>query len=157
MRASDIIYHALNKCPPTNKRGSDISLNQQILLSEIRSLSPHQRPNILEGHLCLINNEDKIECIPEYIFENLHLTGIVLLKTNIQNAQNRLWKRDHTYYPIEQLRQLQEQEQIYASKLSRKIAIPLISVYDGQNDDVKSLIAHLQKNINNTLDIMPKE
>ena len=157
LRASDVIYHALNKCPPTNKRVADISFNQQILLSEIRSLDTHQRPNILEGHLCLINNEDKIECIPEYIFENLHLTGIILLKANIQNAQNRLWKRDHTHYPIEQLRQLQKQEQIHALRLSHTLTVPLITVHDGQREELKSLIVQLQKILDNSLDILSEE
>lgn len=153
LRASDLIYATLKSSPPKDKRISNICSNQQALLKALYSLPPNQRPHILEGHLCLLDNYGRVKHIPQNVFKRLQLSGLIFLQVNEKTAQQRLWKRDHVRYSIEQLNLLQQQEKAYALKLSHKLSIPLIFVHDGQNCERQILIENLKKILDHPIDI----
>ncbi len=77
--ASQLIYSYLQKQPPLDKRISGIEQNQYVLVKALKEHPVGSSNQVLEGHSCLLNQRNEIEYIPETIFDELCLSGILLL------------------------------------------------------------------------------
>lgn len=141
--ASDLIKK-LKYFESTDKKVKEISSNQDVLLQSIEKFVEDNTINILDGHLCLINNEDGISRIPQYVFKELNLRGIVCLYDDVNKIVEKLYKRDKKVYSVELIQTLQDEEIRYAKELSRELDIPLLLYsVDEDNDEVIHFIKEI--------------
>lgn len=116
------------------KKVKDVTDNQQILLTALATeRSKIEGDIILDGHICMLNAEGRIECIPEEFVTKALINGIVLLQDNPRNIVKRQSERDGRNLPIDTIRSLQEEEIWYCEKLFSTHAIPY-SIINGACD-----------------------
>lgn len=137
--ASQLIYSYLQKQPPLDKRISGIEQNQYVLVKALKEHPVGSSNQVLEGHSCLLNQRNEIEYIPETIFDELCLSGILLLTRNILNIVETLQNRDQIKYDANVLERLQCAEIEYVKILSKKLDVPLIEIRSENIEDVVKL------------------
>ena len=107
-----------------NKIVTDVTGNQNSLLSAVNKYLQHGRWYLLDGHFCLMNKDDSISEIPYQIFKTLSLMGIIVFFDDIDCIRDRLNKRDNVTYDIDLLNSFQEQELTYSKLVADKLGIP---------------------------------
>lgn len=120
-----------------DKKVKNVNGNQDLLINSINNLVEHDI-FILDGHTCLINNENCIESIDIDIFRRINVIGIVLVYDDINIISERLYKRDNIHFDKLLLDNLQKFEILNTEKLSEELRVPLLSFKNG--DDIKRLI-----------------
>ena len=120
-----------------DKKAKNVNDNQDLLINSINNLVEHDT-FILDGHTCLINNENRIELIDIEIFRRINVIGIVLVYDDINIISERLYKRDNIYFDKSLLDDLQKSERLNTEKLSEELRVPLLSFKNG--NDIKRLI-----------------
>lgn len=120
-----------------DKKVNNVNSNQDLLINSINNLVEHDI-FILDGHTCLINNENCIESIDIDIFRRINVIGIVLVYDDINIISERLYKRDNIRFDKLLLDNLQKSEILNTEKLSEELRVPLLSFKNG--DDIKRLI-----------------
>ncbi|MDO4401916.1 MAG: AAA family ATPase, partial [Clostridiaceae bacterium] len=111
-----------------NKNVDDVNKNQQILFEAIKIFFNDSDLYLLDGHFCLINNQDEIVNIPSYLFEKLDLISIILLKNTPENIFLNLKKRDNKEYDINFVKTFQHNEILRAKYISKKLNVELIEI-----------------------------
>lgn len=120
-----------------DKKVNNVNSNQDLLINSINNLVEHDI-FILDGHTCLINNENCVESIDIDIFRRINVIGIVLVYDDINIISERLYKRDNIGFDKLLLDNLQKSEILNTEKLSEELRVPLLSFKNG--DDIKRLI-----------------
>lgn len=120
-----------------NKKVNNVNSNQDLLVDSINNLVDHDL-FILDGHTCLINNENHVELIDIDIFRRINVIGIILVYDDINIISERLAKRDNTNFDKLLLNDLQKAEVLNTEKLSKELSIPLLFFKNG--DDINRLI-----------------
>ena len=79
--ASDLIKRYKEPDDAGHKRVKNIAGNQDVLLLALNlERSKTEKDIILDGHLCLVNKNGEVECIPEAFIYKAEVSGIVLLQ-----------------------------------------------------------------------------
>lgn len=134
LEASSLIKRYKEADDAGYKRVKDISNNQEVLLKAIVETKQTIRNNIiLDGHLCLLNSEGKIECIPEEFIIKASINGIILLQDNKDAIVQRQTMRDGREISCELIDMIQKEERKYCEMLFSKYNI-LYSVIDNNCD-----------------------
>lgn len=128
LKSSYLIYEYLKKQPPKDKRISDIGGNQNALIKALRDHVSMESDQILEGHTCLLNEQNVVKRIPEEVFDQLDLSGIILVTRDIFAVSNDLCSRDGIRYNVEVLEKMQQEETVYTQILSQRLDIPLLRI-----------------------------
>ena len=105
---------------------SNINRNQDLLISAIREIIPSNEDYILDGHLCLISNNNEISRIPKTTFQSIELKVMIVLIDNPKKIANRLYKRDNKVYDKVFLDSFQAEEIKYAKELCNDLNIKLL-------------------------------
>lgn len=79
------------------------------------------------GIFCILNSNNEIEYLPDFVYEELSLTKIILLEAEPENIYKNLQKRDKKNYSIEIIEELLKSERKQASKIASMLNIPLYS------------------------------
>lgn len=103
-----------------NKNRKNIGSDQNILLKAIE-LFVKEKKYILDGHFCLLNNNDQITRIPSTIFEELKIEIIFILTAEINTIIHRLKKRDGINYNYDMISQFQNEEIKYGKEIADKL------------------------------------
>lgn len=120
-----------------NKKVNNVNSNQDLLVNSINNLVDYDL-FILDGHTCLINNENHVELIDIDIFRRINVIGIVLVYDDVNIISERLDKRDNTHFDKLLLDDLQKAEVLNTEKLSKELSIPLLFFKNA--DDIDRLI-----------------
>ena len=116
------------------KRVKDISNNQDVLLTALLKEQKTVRNNIiLDGHLCLLNSNGELECIPEDFIIKASINGIILLQDKAETIAQRQAIRDGKKISCELIDMMQKEERNYCEMLFSKYNI-LYSVIDNNCD-----------------------
>lgn len=111
------------------KQVSSVKNNQDVLINAIKNISERDTKNfILDGHLCIFNAEGDVERIPEYFFEETHITGVVLLQDSPETICKRINQRDASDISLYAIQKMQDEEQKYAEELRAKLQIKCVYI-----------------------------
>ena len=106
------------------KKVSDVNHNQEVL---IKAIEEETRLNgddcIMDGHLCIFNARGEVERVPESFFVKAQIAGIILLQDEPKVISERIYQRDSAQISIEDIRKMQDEEEMYANELKEKFQI----------------------------------
>lgn len=123
--ASELIRQYQDSEDAGYKKVKNVSGNQEILLEALnhakRNINKHV---LLDGHLCIINSDDKIERIPEAFILQAGIKGIILLQEQISIIEQRQQSRDGIGLSDKMIGKIQCEEKEYAESLFKKYQIP---------------------------------
>lgn len=123
--AGDLISEINGETYGRNKAVKDIENNQDILLLAVETKLQVCPEMILAGHFCIVNKNNKVETLPDYIFNKIHLRQIILLEADVLQVAKNIYSRDQQVYPIQTLAQLIACERMQAQRVSQTLRIPL--------------------------------
>lgn len=126
--ASELIKKMANRGISDHKKVQHISDNQELLLEALSEIDGTQY--ILDGHLCLINIQNKIERISNGIFQTMDIESIYIVVDEPEKIQRRLKNRDEQIWNLELIASFQQEEFEYAKYLAEKMNIPLRIIHN---------------------------
>lgn len=120
--ASQLISSVHNPEDAGNKRVKDVKNNQAILLNGLKKLwTNHDGTFLLDGHIVILDSNDRIQRIPISFFEDGMFDTLILLQDNPRLIYDRLIKRDgFSKLSLELISDIQRQETMYAEELVKK-------------------------------------
>ena len=122
--ASDLIKRWNKTAVRADKKVANINDNQDILISAINEYVVEDLI-ILDGHFCLLNEEQVPEKVPETTFKKLNLASATVMHDDVEAIINRIGKRDSTAQNINVFEALQNKEIAYAKELSKRLSFPI--------------------------------
>lgn len=128
--ASELIKKMANREIGDYKKVQYISENQKLLLEALSKINDTQY--ILDGHLCLMNTQSKIERISYDVFQSMNIESIYIVVDVPEKIQNRLRDRDNQIWDLGVIASFQQEEFAYAKYLAKKMNIPLKIIYDNK-------------------------
>jgi len=138
--ASDLISDINGEKYGATKSVSDKNINQKILIKSVKQKLSQNNSILLAGHFCILDKKNQIEYLPEFVFQELNISKIILLEADIQKIIHNLSSRDNKIYTPELIEALMKSESLQAFKVSQYLNIPLI-VHRMQfdNSDIQSI------------------
>lgn len=124
--SGDLISEINKETYGANKAVRNKLDNQNILITAVESKLSNEPSIILAGHFCIFNKDNEVEHIPEFVFQQIHLTQIVLLEAEPEIICENLRKRDEKTYSKELIKKLIRLEHDSSEKMANKLNIPLI-------------------------------
>lgn len=112
------------------KKVQRISDNQEMLLEALSEINSTQY--ILDGHLCLINAQNKIQRISYDVFQAMNIESVYIVVDTPEKIQRRLKSRDNQIWSLEFIAAFQQEEFAYAKYLTEKMNIPLKIMYENE-------------------------
>lgn len=137
--AGDLISECNNEIYGKNKKVRDKDGNQDVLIECVDRKLREKNSIILAGHFCILGNDDKPDVLPEFVYEKIQITAIVLLEASVQTVIKHLEKRDGKIYSGELIQSFIMLEKQQAEKISQKIHVPLIihkMNFDNQDKEI---------------------
>ena len=128
--ASELIKKMAKREISDYKKVQHISDNQELLLAALSEMNDAQY--ILDGHLCLMNTQNKIERISYDIFQSMNIESIYIIVDAPEKIQHRLRNRDNQIWNLGFIASFQQEEFAYAKYLAKKMNIPLKIIYDNK-------------------------
>lgn len=123
--AGDLISEINGEVYGRNKAVKDAKSNQDNLISAVDAKLKEYPRFLLAGHFCIVDRDNSVEALPEYVFSNLHLEQIVLLEADVLRIAENVNRRDQRDYPIQTLARLKSCEREQAQKVAQELMIPL--------------------------------
>ena len=127
-----------------NKKVQNVLETQNRLINGLTETVQKGKHYLLDGHFCLLSNDDKIINVPQETFEQINPISLNLILGNISEIKRNLEKRDNKYYNYQLLKHLQKEEYERAKYLSKTLGITL-NVVD--KNDFRELLNLLKKNL----------
>lgn len=126
--ASELISNIARAQIYDYKKVKNIPHNQELLLKALSEIDDNQC--VLDGHLCLINNYNKIERIPYGIFQRMNIEEIYIVVDEPKKIKQRLKDRDKQIWNTDFIDLSQQEEFKYARYLAEKMNITLKIIYE---------------------------
>lgn len=131
--ASELIRDFKSDSLNKSKFTRNIDDNQHVLIKCIEQIP--ERKFILDGHICLLNENQQI-CKIDKSFIQILNPSLILIKTSMPNEiQKRLVKRDCQCYDVEFITQFQNTELNYAREMADSLDIPIVEITDSSSLD----------------------
>lgn len=124
------------------KNVKNILNTQNQLIAALKRNVQREKSYLLDGHYCLLDNNNKVVNIPLDTFRQIKPNSFILILGEIKEIKHRLDLRDGKLYSYELLEHLQDSELSYAKYLSEALDIPLIV---GNNSDYSNILNSLCK------------
>lgn len=124
--AGDLISECNKETYGSNKKVKDKDNNQNVLVECVEHKLKEKDSLILAGHFCILGNDDKPDILPEFVYEKIQISAVVLLETSVQTIIKHLEQRDGKIYSSDLIESFIMQERRQAKKISQKIHVPLI-------------------------------
>jgi len=128
------------------KNVKDIIGAQRQLIQGLKNIVQEGKKYLLDGHYCLLNQNNQIEKVPLSTFQQINPISLNIILGDISIIQKRLQGRDNKLYKEELLQQFQEEELEYAIWLSRTLGITLNI---GTQNEYLSLLKSLRSDLSN--------
>lgn len=115
--------------------------NQDILAISVQKLLNEYSRIILTGHFCIINKANRIERIPQDVYQKLSIEHILLLEATPIDIVQNLKQRDGVLYDISLIESLVKEERCFAEEVANLLSCPLmIHRMNYQFDNVQSIL-----------------
>jgi len=145
--ASDLISEENNENYKKAKMVSDKYENQNILVRKVTDLSNNEDGIILSGHFCIIDANNNVERLPDFVYKKLNLETIIIITDNPNKIKKRLLTRDRVEYDSDLVDCLQKEEIRYAHEISDLIGANLIMIEANNFNNVMKMIEHIEKKL----------
>ena len=122
--ASELIKKRTSESFKT-KKVENIEKNQKILAEEIQKIQKYNENFILDGHLCLLDSENRVRKISMEVLENCKIKCLVVIVDGIKEIQKRIFDRDGVIWAREFVEKFQNEEIAYAKEIALKLNIEL--------------------------------
>ncbi|WP_394508924.1 AAA family ATPase [Priestia aryabhattai] len=129
LSVSDLIRKSGQPLDSSNKKTTNISGNQELWKNELNNLNLGISKLLLDGHFCLLNEDENIISLPFSTFDDTKMVKIVFMRNKPEVIRNRLLERDKSDYPTKLLREFQDCEMKRAMEYSAENKIDLF-IYD---------------------------
>jgi adenylate kinase len=107
---------------------SDIHNTQNRLIQTLRTTVKPGAKYLLDGHLCLLNKNRKIEKVPYDVFKYISPVIVSILVSKAIEIQERLLQRDNVSYSLDLIQQMQQTEVEYGRELAEYFNIPFLVI-----------------------------
>ena len=131
--ASELISRKIHKIY-TEKKVDSIDQNQKYLINAVNSIYEKEKEFILDGHLCLLDENGNIKQIKKEVFKLLNIDLLIVIVDKPELIQDRLRARSKIDWNVEFIKEFQNREVHYAQRLSRELDIDCI-IYNEQTSD----------------------
>lgn len=111
-----------------NKKVVNIHRNQEILINEVQRRKRQQNNFILEGHICLLNKNGRVNVIDVSVFRKLNPEMIIVIVDSEKNIAKRNEYKSEKLASEEFLISFQREEIKNAKKIGRIMKIPVLIV-----------------------------
>ena len=107
------------------KKVEDVEGNQDRLVTNLKEIIDIDKPYLLDGHFCLLNEEGKVERIGIETFRGINPEMIILLTEDVGVIRKRLEERDNRKYDLKGLENFATEERNNAQNIAQELNIPL--------------------------------
>lgn len=123
------------------KAVKDISGNQQILIESVARIRATGETLLLDGHFALLDSEHRPQPLPDEVFADLTIDGIVVIHDKPSSIASRMLKRDEKTMKVSEIAALQTIELARAEQVAKELRIPFEKI---RSHDQKSFddVAH---------------
>lgn len=109
-----------------DKRARQIRENQSALISAVNAVKRHTPFFILDGHFVLLSSDGSATNIDSKVFDELQITGTILVQSTPEIVVERLNLRDRATWGIPQIVELMNAERGQAIKYCKSREIPYV-------------------------------
>lgn len=111
------------------KQVSNVKGNQEVLIQAMKEAMDNNAGDfVLDGHLCIFNAKGEVERIPRFFFEEIKVTGIILLQDTPEQIYCRIRKRDANTIDVCDIDRMQDEEEKYAKELEKELNIKYTAI-----------------------------
>lgn len=142
LSASELLKWQEINSDSKNKKVMNIPITQNRLLLGLKKTVKENLHYVLDGHFCLLNEENKVVDVPEETFREINPKALCLILGDVLEIKKRLETRDNKPYEYETLELLQIREMDYAKHLSKSLRVPL---FIGKSNDYINVLNSLAK------------
>lgn len=142
--AGDLISEVNGESYGANKVVKDKMQNQDILIAAVEHKLKTIPSIILAGHFCIFDMYSNVDILPEYVFDHLCISKLILLEATIEQIDHNIRKRDKKNYGIEAIKTIKESEHAQACKVADRLKIPfLIHQMQFDQSDISKILPFL--------------
>ena len=123
--ASELIGRSIAIHQEKTKKIDQINVRQKALIQELGQAKQEKDDFLLDGHLCLIDQEDRIVRLPTDLFENLGITKILVVKAKPMDIAGRLKQRNDIIWTVDFIDRFQQEELRYAHELAKILGVDI--------------------------------
>lgn len=113
----------------TDKKTSDLDDNQLALIRAVSQRRLTHNSILLDGHFVLRNAQGTLTLLEAKVFEELRLTGVILLTEESHVIASRLAMRDKGETDVGAISELAEAESAHARKVCRELGLPFTVIH----------------------------
>lgn len=106
-----------------DKKVKNVDENQLALKSAVKRIIKGGQPLILDGHFVLINAASDFVKLESSVFQDIEITGVVVLEADVNTIQSRLAARDSAKSAVD-IGVFLEHERAQARKVCQELSIP---------------------------------
>ncbi len=143
--AGDLISAINGERYGANKVVADKHSNQKKLKLQVERLLMNNQRILLAGHFCIFDENNNVDYLPEKVFDDLQIEGIILLEAEVFEIIENLQERDNKSYTQKEISTLQKAERERAILVSGKLGVKLFLYkmsFDGT--DVQNCLNYIQ-------------
>jgi len=136
LSASELIKWADMNEDPKNKNVMDVQVTQDKLIVGLNSIQAVDDNYLLDGHFCLLIENNEISKVPVSLFQDINPEILCLITGNVEEINQNIVRRDGKSYGVELLMKMQDEEIKHATYISDVLGVPLIL---GTNEDFSAI------------------
>lgn len=126
----------------SHKKVKDVSGNQSRLIANLVEVIDIDKPYLLDGHFCLLNDDNKVEKVSFDIFRDINPEMIVVLVEEPDIILGRLRDRDSREYARDTIELLASEELKHAQEVAQSIGVP---IYTLKASEYKQIVEDIKK------------
>lgn len=123
-----------------NKLVKDFTLTQNRLITNLQQIVKENERYVLDGHYCLLNNDNVPEKIDYDSFRTLNPFAFTIVVDEVEEIKRRLENRDKRDYDFELLFKFQELELGYSKELAEKLNKPHLTLKSNETNNFKKFL-----------------
>lgn len=101
-----------------------IDSNQQLLINGCLQLNERYKDYVLDGHVCLLNDNGEVEEINSLVFEAIGVKKLIIVVADAETIQKRVANRDKLEWSLQMIEDFQNREIKYAKHIANKLEVP---------------------------------
>lgn len=123
-----------------DKEVDDVMSNQERLLDAINNEVDIDKPYLIDGHFCLLDQNHNIVPVDYSVIKAMNPRRVILLTGDVDVIHDRLLTRDGKDYDLTILTEMADKEQELAENFSRQYDIPLLIIKPDEYNTVDTII-----------------
>jgi adenylate kinase len=108
----------------TDKRVGDIDSNQIALRVAVQKIITAEQLLLLDGHFVLINDKSEFVALEPSVFQDIGITGVVILEADTEVIASRLAARDSSRSAVD-IGLFLDRERAQAKRVCQELSVPL--------------------------------